>query len=343
MAPSYRNPDAEKSAPFGASTYGNRVERWIILEGNRLYIAGIVSIGIFVGCIALTRLDLITLDTADPIVLLLSSLIGGMLPFITVVLAIVQLILSQEFGSTGTFRDRLEETETFRNRVETDVGMEVSPVEPERFLDVVIEATRERAVTLREQCNSHPESRESEAVERFVRDVIAFADGARRRLEGAEYGSFEVMSVLLEYNDSRYLYTARRLKEEYADDSSAGTRETLGEIEDLLEDIHITRQYFKIVQVQQELADLSRWLLYVGFPALVGGGFFVLIYNRLFTMGLGEGVLVLLISLTVAMAFAPFTVLLAYILRVATIARRTAADFGPFHLQKDTQYVDWEE
>ena len=86
--------------------------------------------------------------------------------------------------------------------------------------------------------------------------------------------------------------------------------------------------------MQQELADLSKVLLYVGFPALVGGAFIVLAYGNLLEMGLHPYVYVVVVSTTVTALFSPFAVLFVYVLRIATVGRRTAADFGPFVLQQ---------
>lgn len=55
--------------------------------------------------------------------------------------------------------------------------------------------------------------------------------------------------------------------------------EAVDGIEALLGDIHVAQLYFKTVYVQQELADLSVALLYVGFAALLGGGFTILSYG----------------------------------------------------------------
>jgi hypothetical protein len=75
-------------------------------------------------------------------------------------------------------------------------------------------------------------------------------------------------------------------------------------------------------------------LLYVGFPTLLGGGFVVLAYGNLLALELHPYVYVLVVGATVTALFSPFAVLIVYVLRIATVARRTAADFGPFVLQR---------
>nr|WP_243645233.1 hypothetical protein [Natrarchaeobius chitinivorans] len=86
--------------------------------------------------------------------------------------------------------------------------------------------------------------------------------------------------------------------------------------------------------MQQELADLSKILLYVGFPTLLGGAFVIVAYGNLLVLEFHPYVYVVVVCVTITALFSPFAVLLAYVLRIATIARRTAADFGPFVLQQ---------
>ena len=97
----------------------------------------------------------------------------------------------------------------------------------------------------------------------------------------------------------------------------------------MLEALAVARQTFKTLYVQHELAVLSRELLYVGVPTLVGGGLLVVGYPAAVeALGL-TWLLVALAASSITLVFLPFVVLLSYSLRLATIAARTA-DFGPF-------------
>lgn len=116
------------------------------------------------------------------------------------------------------------------------------------------------------------------------------------------------------------------------------------DIEDLLEDVYVTRLSFKTVYIQQELADLSIVLLYVGFAALVGGGFVILSLDRPVELTANRALLTAVVAGAATVALAPFAVLLWYVLRIATVARRTAADFGPFTLQREipADQLEWQ-
>ena len=93
--------------------------------------------------------------------------------------------------------------------------------------------------------------------------------------------------------------------------------------------------------MRQEPADLSKNLLYVGFPTLLAGAFIVLSYGNLLALELHSSVYVV-VAATITALFSSFAVLLAYVLRVATIARRTAADFGPLVFQQQLPREDVE-
>ncbi|WP_436343856.1 hypothetical protein [Natronorubrum sp. FCH18a] len=308
--------------------------RWTFLYGDRRVISGLLLLLVFGASLLLIRGGLITPAEEGDITAISAALVGGMLPFITVVLAINQLILSEEFGSTGAFFERLEETRDYRKRIEEHTGYRPTPAEPSQFLRVLIEAKRRTALGLQNVCRDAPDDLRSR-VDSFVSQTDPRDRDAIETLGGATFGSFTVISVILHYNDPWQLQIVRQLRERYRDDLSEAADGQLERLEELLGDIHIARQYFKTVYMQQELADLSKILLYVGFPTLLGGAFIIVAYGNLLAMGLHPYVYVLVVSTTITALFSPFAVLLVYVLRIATIARRTAADFGPFVLQQE--------
>ncbi|NUB92324.1 hypothetical protein HT576_15000 [Haloterrigena sp. SYSU A121-1] len=308
--------------------------RWIYLYGDRRRLSAILLAAVFGVSLLLIRAGLITPAEAGDVTTLAGALIGGMLPFITVVLAINQLILSEEFGSTGAFFQRLEETQEYRHRIEEHTGYRPSPAEPSEFLRVLIEAKRKTALGLRNVCRDAPTDVRSR-IDSFVSQTDPRDRDAIETLGAAQFGSFTVISVILHYNDPWQLQVVRQLRETHRSELSEAADGQLERLEELLGDIHIARQYFKSVYMQQELADLSKILLYVGFPTLLGGAFVIVAYGNLLALGLHPYVYVLVVSATITALFSPFAVLLLYVLRIATIARRTAADFGPFVLQQE--------
>ncbi|WP_293033654.1 hypothetical protein [Natronococcus sp.] len=314
---------------------------WLYLHGDRRIVSGLMLLATFVVSLVLIRSSLITPAEADDVVAITSTLLGGMLPFITVVLAINQLILSEEFGTTGAFFERIEETADFRESIEAHTGVRPSPVEPSALLRTLIEAKRRTTLGLRNVC-ADAKSGLREDVEEFVSTTLPRDDDSIDALEEVAFGTFELISVILHYNDPWQLQEVRTIREDHRFELSAAADDQLERLEELLGDIHVARQYFKTVYMQQELADLSKILLYVGFPTLLAGAFVVLSYGNLLALELHSYVYVVVVAATITALFSPFAVLLAYVLRIATIARRTAADFGPFVLQQQLPREDVE-
>lgn len=85
---------------------------------------------------------------------------------------------------------------------------------------------------------------------------------------------------------------------------------------------------------QQELADLSALLSITGFLALLVGSVIAVSYENVLAFNPGRPALMVVVSAAITVLFAPFVVFLVYLFRIALVARRTVADFGPFLLQR---------
>ncbi|MFT4949648.1 MAG: hypothetical protein ACI9CA_001789 [Natronomonas sp.] len=88
-------------------------------------------------------------------------------------------------------------------------------------------------------------------------------------------------------------------------------------------------------------------MLYAAVPALLVSVAMILFVDDLGTVtGVTLGVenLLWLVSGAVALALVPFMLLLSYILRIATVAKRTLA-IGPFILRESDRSddIDWDE
>ena len=82
------------------------VKRWLLLDGHRLHIAGLLAGAVFGAVVALQATGVLRPRDPTAVVRLPAALVGGTLPFITIVLAINQLVLSQELGWTAGLRER---------------------------------------------------------------------------------------------------------------------------------------------------------------------------------------------------------------------------------------------
>lgn len=81
--------------------------------------------------------------------------------------------------------------------------------------------------------------------------------------------------------------------------------------------------------VERQLARLSRLLVYTGVPAVAVAALGIFTYRDVAGLAAPHVVLVAAAGTPIAATLVPLAILSAYVLRVATIAGRTAA-FGPF-------------
>ncbi|WP_311171510.1 hypothetical protein [Halobellus ordinarius] len=86
------------------------------------------------------------------------------------------------------------------------------------------------------------------------------------------------------------------------------------------------REHVKTLYFQWELVDLSRAMLYSGVPALLVGTNLLLFHGALsgfLATALGLPHYVWIVAVAAAVTIAPFAVLLSFVLRIGTVAKRT--------------------
>lgn len=319
--------DLEESSLVTDPRSSSPLKRWILLDGNRIVLSVVLAAGLLAVLLALFGIGLFRPTDGETVGTLLTALIGGTLPFITIVLAVIQLVLSQELGWPEGLRDRFEGAEAFREDVEAVTGVSVSPASPAAFLRVIVEANAERAAALPGSLRDDAEEGVRRRVERYAEAVVSESERVSTALADADLGTFDALSAVLGHHHGEHYHRARRLRVDHADEFETTT--PLAEMVELMKHLAVARQTFKTMYVQHELATLSRRLLYVGLPTLVGGGVLVLVYPTLVETVAGRGPLLVVAAAGITLVFLPFVVLLSHTLRIATIAARTG-DFGPF-------------
>lgn len=113
-------------------SWSARARKWVLLDGNRLLVAGATMAALSVSFGALVSSGLVPLHWTQPVFYVFSALIGGNMTLITVVVSINQLLLSREMKSPGELESQIEEGIEYRREVE-DAADEVAPVQPLGF------------------------------------------------------------------------------------------------------------------------------------------------------------------------------------------------------------------
>ncbi|MBX0323734.1 hypothetical protein EGH21_11915 [Halomicroarcula sp. F13] len=341
--------DADRDQP--SDTMRERADEstwflWVLLDADRRFVAAIFSAGLFVTLVVVGVLHPTPgqklLTRGDPIETLYQALITGTITGVTLVLTLSQLVLSQELGAVGDQRDRMAGAMEFRSDVADAVGTAVSPAEPSAFLRSLVRATKEHAQEVEDAVEADDlDQNLSDLLSTYLDSIVGNAETVTEQLEGANFGEFDVVKAALNYNYSWKLYAGRRIREQYGDELSDDALDRLGTLVDTLELFGPAREHFKTLYFQWELSNLSRALLYVAIPALaVAISAQVYFDPRDFanlTFGVADSLWILAITTTVSLL--PFTLLLAYILRIVTITKRTLS-IGPFMLRETDRSVD---
>jgi hypothetical protein len=125
-----------------------------------------------------------------------------------------------------------------------------TPADPAAYLDALIEANETRAKRLREDLSGTENQRLQEQVGVYIDDLLENADHARSRIEGADFGTFDVISPVLDYNYDKKVNDLRQLGERYDDDLTSEERTAVRELLEALTMFGVLREYNKSLYLQ---------------------------------------------------------------------------------------------
>jgi hypothetical protein len=326
----------------------SRIAHWVFLDANRWLIAVLLSVASFVALVALGSSApplREAMESTAPVETAFQALIASLITGVTLVVSINQLVLSQEIGQLGDHHAWMDEAMEFRREVETLFGT-IGPPDPAQFLQALVETSADRAVALREALEGNDDEELRDRADRLVENVVENSDEIYAQLETAEFGEFGVLRSGLNYNYSWKIYAVRRLRHEHGESLGEEDREAFDELVDILTLFGPALEHFKSLYFQWELVNLTRSILYAAIPALVASIATVLYLDPGSFPGTTLGVddLVWLVSASATLALVPFYLLAAYVVRVATVSRRTGA-LGPFILRTSerTTAIDWDQ
>ncbi|QCC54586.1 hypothetical protein DV706_08960 [Natronorubrum bangense] len=318
---------------------------WLLLRLNRWAFTGIILGIVYVVLVAFSVIDLtplrVIVDNQDGIEFLFSAFIGAIITGTSIVVTLNQLVLSQELGAVGDQRNRMQEAMAFRQDVEETVKEDVSSPEPAAFLYELVNGVHERATELEDVMQDERDEELRKKISDYVEDATGNAETVKKNLENAQFGTFEVIWNALNFNYSRKIYDARKIRSDHEDSLSDEANEKLDHMIETLKLFGPAREHFKTLYFQWELINLSRALLYISIPALTVMGLMIMYIDGNALLGTTFGIdnLVWVASAGFVVGLSPFVIFIAYILRIATIAKRTLA-MGPFILRESERDED---
>ena len=308
----------------GVSSAFRRPREWLFLVEDRMLVAAGLS---FVVLVLLTAIELSTgffQQQLTPLFYVYGSIIGGNFTLITIVISISQLVISRQLGSPGDLRDRIEETSEYRNAVEEMIDRGVAPVIPTEFLRMLLQHTRMQLDRVDDELDDVA-APASEELEDLVYRLSTHIEHVTALLGKSGVGLFDALSVTLQTNYSKEIYEIRSLEAEYDDEYTDAVTEALDGLVERLEQIDVARQYLKTLYMQDELATMSRRLLYTGTPAVLSAIIMMYQFAASTHAILAPEMLSALVPVTLTLGVVPLTVLFAYVLRISVVSQRTVA------------------
>ena len=313
------------------------VGRWFRTDASRPLLAGVLTVGVFVAFVTVGEwlapafseqiADTDMMDTT------FSAMITAIVTGTTLVVTIGQLVLAQENGPLGDQYDRMERSMEVRDRVATLVDTP-SPIEPAAFLGEILDGIEDRSEALEAAVSGTGDGDLREAVADLDANVNRNADAVRERLDGAQFGSFDVVAAALQFDYSRKVFAVERIVDDHADSLSDDQSERLDELKTALSLFGPAREHVKTLYFQWALIRLSQLILYAAVPALIVAGLMIAVVDVGTFPGQTAGVdhLLLVVGGAFAVTLAPFMLFVAYLLRILTVAKRTLA-IEPLTLQ----------
>jgi len=333
----------------------SRPKLWLLMDAGRWVVTGFLVAVMFVTLTGVGHLLPAVegaIRSGDSVDTLFQALLTATITGVTLVITLNQLVLSQELGAAGDQRERMEEAMAFRSDVADAIGVAVSPSRPAQFLRALVEVSGERSRDLRAAVDvdagtdaSTTDEELRAAVDDLTNSVIANAEEVASGLDNARFGEFDVIASALDFNYSWKIFTARRISERNGDTLDEEGRAALEELIDALELFGPAREHFKTLYFQWDLIDLSRHILVVSVPALLVSTSMIAFFDTAAHAPVIAGVdmLVPIVAAATTVALSPFLLLMAYVLRIATVAKHTLS-IGPFILREtdDVAEVEWD-
>ena len=328
----------------------NPLKLWLLLRADRLHVAAVLTLAVFLAFVAVAVVLSPSLaekvGASDPIETLFASMITAIVTGATLVVTIGQVVLTQETGPLGDQQERMNDTLAVRESI-ADLTGSPAPTDPAAFLDALLVVASDRALEVRESVRERvvddtPDETASGSVvddlaadiDDLAADVDDNAETVRGRLDGATFGSFDVVFAALDFDYSPKIGRIERITDAHGDALTDAERDLLGELRESLSLFGPLREHVKTLYFQWVLIDLSRLILYAAVPALVVAGVMLTTVDAGTFPGrtLGVDHVTVVVAAAFAVTLFPFSLFVSYLLRILTVAKRTLA-IGPLVLR----------
>jgi len=307
---------------------------WLLLSGNRLIVSLAILLSVFVLLELAVGSGLTPLREETSMLFVLFALISGNFTLIAIVVSLSQFVLARHLESPGEIRDKIDDMIRYRQEVGETAQRSVIPISPSQFFLTLFESIRRELRTL----DHRDTDVEHEALQTDLDSVVTglnnHAEYVIDILKRPETGLRHALYVTLSADYEEYIHAVWSIQAEQTEQLSETAADALEDLVKTLEQVDIARRSFKSVFIQAELAALSRLLLLIGLPIVV----VLIVVMLMFSAGtrpiFGDQFMGVAFPLVVTLGLGPIVLLAGYIIRLATVARRTATLY-PFSRHAD--------
>ena len=309
------------------------VDRFLLTGGLAVFVFG----GFMLFSVAVDPSLQAEIRSTDTIETIFSTMISVIVTGATLVVTISQLVLSQENGPLGDQRKRMSDAMDFRTYTKDLLG-EVVPADPSTFLRALVEETERRSEAVDRIVADSDDDDLRRQVGEFVDSLHGNAQKVEDELDGAQFGTYDVLNAALNFNYSWKIFQLERISAEFDDELGDDAKTAFMDLRTALTMFGPAREHVKTLYFQWALVGLSQYIAYAAIPGLVvAGGMLTFVGAE--TFGSATFLALPVITWVVGVAFTitllPFLIFVSYILRIATVAKRTLA-IGPLIL-RDSQ------
>ena len=273
-------------------------------------------------------IGLVPLRNQTATLYLLFALTSGNITLITIVVSLNQLVLTRHLESPSDIDNEMSSMRSYRENVRNTIHQTVTPVNPAEFFLLLFRSLQQDLRSLEEhEWTLQDEHVQQEFNETFsdlhdhIVDIIEL-------LEESEAGLIFALFTTLSSDYERYIETIWRLQYEHGDQLPESVGETIERIRKTIEHIGVARRIFKTTYIQSKLTSLSRRLLYIGLPALLGTIGFMLLFTAPTRASIAPELLAVAIPFIVTAGLAPIVVLASSILQLATLTGEDTAMYS---------------
>lgn len=324
--------------PVPTGTRRIELTRWVLLEGNRhavtLFLLSITFISVLlIGTLWTFEIQRLLTETAA-VQTLLDSFMSGIILLVSIVVSINSIVVSYDITDVSSQQDRIEGSIEFRQELARTTESEEVASDPRSFLGAMAAVIHDRAKALEEVVEEGDEAFANE-VQDYIESIsqtVTTLENSLYRLGGAEFG---LLWLGLEADYGPLMNRSRKITSTYQTQLNESTQARFNDLIQALEMFAIGREYFKTLYYTNEISQLSRTLLIISLPSIIITASTILAINAkllpdFWLFGLPPLLTFVAVAFTIALA--PYIVLTAFMLRVATVARKTVTA-GPFSLR----------